>query len=102
MQVATRSRTNVGQSTVLVPDWHTPVYNMGIQCVITSGTPTYSIEFTLDSEDGTQTTWTAVSGLSGLTAGAVAQHTIPNRGYRINVTLGTGVVTATFVQQGRK
>lgn len=97
----TRAKTGTGQSTVFVPDYHLTPYNVGIQVVI-SATATYTIEQTLDAEDGTQTTWTAVPSLSALSAGAVVQSVIPCRGYRINVSASTGTVTATFVQAGRR
>lgn len=97
----TRAKTGTGTSTVFVPDYHLAPYNIGIQAVV-SGTATYTIEQTLDAEDSTQTTWTAVPSLSALSATALVQSVIPCRGYRINIASGTGTVTATFVQAGRR
>jgi hypothetical protein len=96
------SQTNSGRSSVVQVDNFANPFNVGLHLVVT-GTPTYNIELTpQDPMDATPTVWIAAPNLSTLTAGQAASMTVPCRGITINVTGGTGTVTAYVVQSGER
>lgn len=104
MTPITISQTGTGRSSVVVPDSFQKPFNLGIQLIIT-GTVTFNVEITMD--DPMQTgfnpataSWAAPTGLSALSAGTVVSMTIPCHGLSLNVTAGTGTVTAKIVQAG--
>ncbi|UOF80361.1 hypothetical protein [Caudoviricetes sp.] len=101
MTPITISQTGTGRSAIVVPDSFQKPFNVGIQLSL-SGTATFSVEVTMDDAMNTPASavWSAVTGLSALTAGTVASMTIPCHGLSINVTSGTGTVTAKIVQAG--
>lgn len=101
MQTTQRSRTGVGTTNVIVPDWHLTPFTIGNQVIVT-GTVTFNLEYTMDSEDAPQTNWFVFTGWSALTASTAGIFEIPCRGLRINVTAGTGSVVWTMVQAGRR
>lgn len=100
MTPITISKTGTGRSAIVVPDSFQNPFNVGIQ-VDVSGTATFNIEFTMDDAmTGTPTTWSVATGFSALNALTAGSLTVPCHGVSINVTAGTGTVTAKIVQAG--
>ena len=100
MTPVTISRTNTGRSAVIASDSFQNPFNVGLVITIT-GTPTYNIEISMDDPStGTPSVWATPSGFSALTAAANGSITIPHHALSINVTSGTGTVTAYVVQAG--
>jgi len=100
MTPVTISRTNTGRSTIIASDSFQNPFNVGL-VVTVSGSPTYNIEISMDDPStGTPSVWAAPSGFSGLTAAANGSITVPHHALSINVTGGTGTVTAYVVQAG--
>ena len=108
MQLGSLSVTATGsqiRSAARVVDDFQFNFNIGIGAKITSGTPTFNIEYSLDdpNADGytvAGATWYVATGFSALTASPGGNITIPCRAICINVTRGTGAVTASIVQAG--
>ena len=107
MSAYTTSKTGAGRSSVIVPDYFIPQFNLGLQAVVT-GTATYSIQFTMDdtsaaSFDASTATWTTMAApFSAATATQAGAFTTPVRGICINVASGAGTVALTIVQAGNK
>jgi hypothetical protein len=104
MTPITISRTGTGRSAVVVPDSFQNPFNVGVQLVVT-GTVTFSLEVTmadpmLPTFNPATADWTAPTGFSGLAATTVSSLTVPCHGISLNVTAGTGTVTAYIVQAG--
>lgn len=94
--------TSTGRSGIAQVNNFQAPFNVGLHISIT-GTPTYSVELTpQDPMDGTPTVWAAPTGLSGLTAAQVVSMTIPCRAISLNLTSGSGSVTAYIVQAGER
>jgi hypothetical protein len=85
------SRTGVGAVAALL-DHQTAPFAVGVGAVV-SGTVTYNVEHTYDG-----TNWFAPAADSGKTAAHDKGFVTPVAGIRINVTDGTGSVTATVLQ----
>ena len=88
----------------VVDDFQTP-FNIGIGAKVTSGTPTFNIEYSFDDPNAAGytvagATWYVATGFSGLTATTGGALIIPCRAICINVTSGTGAVMASIVQAG--
>ena len=106
MQYRTVSLTDAGRSAIVaVDDFQTP-FNLGLAADITAGTPTYSIQYSLDdpNEEGyvaANALWFSVTGLSAATTDASAGFTIPCRAISIYMASGqTGTVKLKVVQAG--
>lgn len=100
MTPITISKTGTGRSAVVVPDSFQNPFNVGLLITV-SGTATFNIEISMDDAMiATPTTWAAATGFSGLSAAAVESLTIPCHAISINITSGTGTVTAQIVQAG--
>lgn len=100
MTPVTISRTNTGRSTIIASDSFQNPFNVGLIITI-SGSPTYNIEISMDDPStGTPTVWAAPTGFSALTAAANGSITVPHHALSINVTAGSGTVTAYVVQAG--
>lgn len=94
------SKTGTGRSAVVSSDSFQNPFNIGI-VIVASGTVTFNIEFSMDDPSrAAPTVWAVASGFSALTASANGAITIPNHALSINVTAGTGTVTAYIVQAG--
>ena len=91
MRPVTISRTGVGTVVVLL-DHQTAPFAIGVGAVV-SGTVTYNIEHSYDG-----TNWFAPAADSGKTGNHDKGFVTPVAGIRINVTAGTGSVTATVLQ----
>lgn len=95
------SQTGVGATRWVNPSWHVAPFSLNI-AVEVSGTATFNIETTNDDyftpPVGTVNVQpTSVSSATGAVSLAL---TAPVLGWRINVTSGTGTVTAQAVQAG--
>ena len=106
MQYRTISLTDAGRSAIIaVDDFQTP-FNLGLAANITAGTPTFSIQFSLDDPlaagyVAANALWFSVTGLSGVTADTAVALTIPCRAISIFMASGqTGTVELTCVQAG--
>ena len=94
------SKTGTGRSAIIASDSFQNPFNVGLVVTI-SGSPTYNIEISMDDPStGTPTVWAAPSGFSALTAAANGSITVPHHAMSINITGGTGTVTAYVVQSG--
>lgn len=101
MAVNKISKTGTGSSSIYAADYFQTPFNIGIQAVLT-GTATFSVEYTLDdiTDASVTPTWTAITGLSAVSASTNGQLTIPCRGIRLTIASGTGGVVATICQAG--
>lgn len=96
------SQTGVGRSGIAAPDSFLNPFYVGIAITVT-GTATFNLEFTMDDPmDGPITNWYVDPAFSAASAGGVARLYIPCRAYSINVTAGTGSVSATILQSGTR
>jgi hypothetical protein len=80
-------------------------FNIGVGAKVTSGTPTFNIEYSLDDPNAAGytvagATWYVAASFSALTASTGGSITVPCRAICINITSGTGAVTASIVQAG--
>lgn len=100
MTPVTISQTGTGRSTVIASDSFQNPFNVGIVATVT-GTATFNIEISMDDPStGTPSVWAIDAGFSAKTAAANGSITVPHHALSINVTSGTGVVTAYVVQSG--
>ena len=106
MQYRTISLTDEGRSNiVVVDDFQTP-FNLGIAANITAGTPTFSVQYSLDDPNAAgynkdTALWFSVTGLSGVSADTAVGMTIPCRAISIYMATGqTGTVEVNIVQAG--
>lgn len=106
MQYRTITQINAGRSAVIaVDDFQTP-FNLGFAAEITAGTPTFSIQYSLDDPtaagyDKDTALWFAVTGLSAVSANSSAALTIPCKAVCIFMAEGqTGTVELKVVQAG--
>ena len=106
MQYQTVSLTNTGRSNIVVVDDFQPAFNIGLAAVITSGTPTFSIQYSLDDPNASgysaaSANWFDITNLSGVSADSATGFTIPCRA--ISIYMGpaqTGTVELSIVQAG--
>lgn len=101
------TQTNTGISNPVVLDYSDSNYQVGLQAVITSGTPTYTVEYTLDpildpafAAAGYTASWFPTSGMNAVTTSTTSNYAVPVYACRLNVT-GTGVVRLTVLQTNR-
>ena len=96
------SQTGTGRSSLVQVDNFANPFNVGLHIVLT-GTATFNVEISpQDPMDATPTVWIAAPSLSGLTAGSAVSMTVPCRAVSLNVTAGSGTVTAYVVQSGER
>jgi len=101
------TQTGVGSSSFYSPDWFQNPFNVGLQAIVSGTVSSYTIQYTLDdtTADGYNPAtgnWFAVTGLSAVSASAVAALTTPCRGIRITIATGTGAVTLNAQQAGTR
>jgi hypothetical protein len=100
MTPVTISKTGTGRSSVIASDSFRTPFNVGLVVVVT-GTATYNIEFSMDDPSmGTPSVWAVDAGFSAKSASANGSITVPHHALSINITSGTGTVTAYVVQAG--
>jgi hypothetical protein len=102
----TLSQTGVGRSRVHVPDTYISPFAIGVGCIVT-GTVTYNIEHTFDDTlsatyNAAAGAWFVNTGISAATANANGNYAYPVNGISINITAGTGSVTAYLLQAGTR
>jgi hypothetical protein len=106
MQYRTISLTDAGRSAIIVVDDFQTPFNLGLAAKITAGTPTFSIQYSLDDPTATgysasSALWFSVTGLSGVSANTAASLTIPCRAISIYMAPAqTGTVELKVVQAG--
>lgn len=94
------SKTGTGRSAVIASDSFQNPFNVGIIAVV-SGTATFNIEISMDDPSvATPSVWAVDAGFSAKTASTNASITVPHHALSINVTSGSGTVTAYIVQAG--
>jgi hypothetical protein len=96
--------TNAQDSAPIPLDVHLNPFNVGIGCDITSGTPTYTVQYTFDDVWASgfvaaSAKWFDHSSLSAKAADENSNIAFPVTAVRISQT-GTGVTTMTVVQAG--
>jgi hypothetical protein len=100
MTPVTISKTGTGRSAVIASDSFQNPFNVGLIVVVT-GTATYNIEISMDDPStGTPSVWAVDAGFSAKTTSFNGSVTIPHHAMSINVTSGSGTVTAYVVQAG--
>jgi hypothetical protein len=94
------TKTGTGRSTLYAADSFQNPFNVGLVITV-SGTATFNIEISMDNPMvETPTTWAAATGFSALSASTVGSLTIPCHAISVNITSGSGTVTANLVQAG--
>jgi len=102
MTPITISKTGTGRSAIIASDSFQNPFNVGIVATVT-GTATFNIEISMDDPStGTPSIWAVDAGFSAKTAAANGSITVPHHALSINVTSGTGTVTAYIVQAGMR
>ena len=100
MTPVTISKTGTGRSAVIASDSFQNPFNVGIVAVV-SGTATFNIEISMDDPSvATPSVWAVDTGFSAKTASSNGSITVPHHALSINVTSGSGTVTAYIVQAG--
>ena len=101
------STTNViGASAPLVMNLNATPFNVGFGVVVTSGSPTYTVQHTFDNLSNAAGTGTGFvtffdhPTIAAQTANADGNYAFPVSGIRVNITGGTGAVTLTLIQAG--
>lgn len=102
MTPITISKTGTGRSAIIASDSFQNPFNVGIVATVT-GTATFNIEISMDDPStGTPTVWAVDAGFSAKTAATNGSITVPHHALSINVTSGSGTVTAYIVQAGMR
>jgi len=100
MTPVTISKNGTGRSAVIASDSFQNPFNVGIVAVVT-GTATFNIEISMDDPSVvTPSVWAVDAGFSAKTASTNGSITVPHHALSINVTSGSGTVTAYIVQAG--
>ena len=104
MRGITVTVTNTGTSNVVPLDQYISPFNIGLGCVVVSGSPTFTVQHTfdnvLDPEFSASTaTWFNHSDIASQTSNIDGNYAFPVSGIRLNVT-GTGVVQMKAIQAG--
>jgi hypothetical protein len=94
--------TGVAVSSVIVPDYNSSPFNVGVGVQI-SATATYTVEHTFDDVfdpafNPATAVWIANTGLTAQTVNKDGNYAFPVRGIRLNVSASTGSVTMTIMQ----
>ena len=105
MKLTTISKSGTGRSSPCAVDDFQPYFSVGIGAAITSGAATFNIEYSFDDPmaDGytvASATWYVATGFSAVSASTGGSFTVPCKAICINITSGTGTVTASVVQAG--
>lgn len=94
--------TNAAVSSPVILDYNARPFAVGIGVKITSGTPTYTVQYTFDDVfdpafNPSTAKWFDHTSLSAKTVDADSNIAFPVMAARVNQT-GTGVTVATFIQ----
>lgn len=94
------SKTGTGRSAVIASDSFQNPFNVGLVTVVT-GTATFNIEISMDDPSVvTPSVWAVDAGFSAKTVSTNGSITVPHHALSINITSGSGTVTAYIVQAG--
>lgn len=93
------SQTGTGQSPWANLDTWAMPFNLSINCTV-SGTVTYNVETTNSDYLTAGTTVNVVTAVNAASTTQQYATTTPARAWRINITAGTGTVTAEAIQAG--
>ena len=111
MRPITITQTNAGSTRWVATTAHLTPFNLTIGCEVVSGSPTFTVEYTLQDVNynpNSQFAYTVDSPtldvypdplVQGATANSIAVQSSPVWAARVTVT-GAGVVRATFLQAG--
>ena len=107
MTPITFSKTGVGRSAAIAVDNFLNPFSVGIGAAITSGAATFNVEYSFDDPmDSGYTvagaTWYVAPSFSAISASTGGTLTVPCKAICLNITSGTGTVTAQIVQSGTK
>ena len=96
----TTSVTNVGSSAVLSLDPRQAPFSVGFAAVVSSGTPTYSVEYTYDDVQASSPTpvWYTHTAASGATTNKDGAITSPCAAVRVTISSGSGTVRLVVLQ----
>lgn len=96
--------SSVATSPWLPVDYKQSPMNVGVGCVLVSGTATYSVEYTLDDvfDPAVTPVAFALSTIAAATSSANSVINTPIRAVRLNVTAGASPVVALTVIQGQR
>lgn len=99
MRPATVSQTGVGASSHVRLDYRQANFQVGVGCVV-SGTATYTLQHTFDDPATGINTWfdNSDTALVDATTNQDTNYSAPIQASRVNVTVGTGTVTITYLQ----
>jgi hypothetical protein len=106
MQYRTISLTDAGRSAVITVDDFQNPFSLGLAANVTAGTPTFSIQYSLDDPmaagyDKDTALWFSITGLSGVSADTSVGMTIPCKAVCIYMAPAqTGTVELKVVQAG--
>ena len=104
MRAVTISQTNTGVTNPVPMDQYLTPFNVGFGVVVTSGSPTYTVQHSFDNPlaegySASTATWFNHPDVASETANADGNYAFPVAAIRLSVT-GTGVATMTIAQAG--
>ena len=103
MKVQTVSQTDAGSSSAIVINTNTNPCNIGFGCIITDGSPTYTVQHTFDDPSATNlntsATWFPHPTIASEVANADGNYAFPITAVKV-VVAGTGTVVLKLVQAG--
>lgn len=99
------TQSTAGRSRALAVDDFQSPFSLGIGAKVTSGTPTFNIEYSFDDPTAAGytvagATWYVATGFSGVSATTGGVLSTPCKAICINITGGSGTVVASVVQAG--
>ena len=99
------TQSTAGRSRALAVDDFQCPFSLGIGAKVTSGTPTFNIEYSFDDPTASGytvagATWYVATGFSGVSATTGGVLSTPCKAICINITGGSGTVVASVVQAG--
>lgn len=108
MRPATTSQTGVGTSDPVRLDYRQNSFKVGVACALNGTTATYTLQHTMDdpanfssiADYNTNANWFDNSdpNLVGATVDRDSNYGFPIQSSRVEVTLGAGTVTVTYLQ----
>ncbi len=99
MRPVTVSQTGTGATAAVPLDHYLNPFSVGVGVVV--GGNTVTVQGTYDNPfASTPATWIDLVGFVGLTSNTAAVLSVPVTAVRVNVTVGSGTTTVTFLQAG--
>ena len=100
MKVQSVSRTNTGSSSAIVINTNVTPCNIGFGVIVTSGSPTYTVQHTFDDPADGFSTWFDHPTVATETTNQDGNYAFPITGVKVVITSGSGAVTMKLVQAG--